>query len=704
MPADIQLSVACLIAHTYNPFIVRRGLWRMSVTDDIKSRLDIVSFIQQYVPLKRAGRNYKACCPFHSEKTPSFVVNPDSQTWRCFGSCADGGDIFNFAQKYHGWSFPEALQELGKLAGVEVQQQSAEQKQQAARLDGLRGLMQVASDLYHEQLWHTEEVLRYAREKRGFSDETIQTWGIGYAPDGWQNVLTALTQLGYTEDDLVEVGLARRNEAGRVYDYFRNRLMIPIRDERGRVIGFGARALDAEDNPKYLNSPQTPLFDKSRTLFGLDRAKRAIRDSETAVIVEGYMDVIQAHQAGFLNVVAQMGTAMTEMQLKMLAPRLAKKIILALDADAAGQNATMRSLEVARAALRADYTGKLSVDIRVLHIPDAKDPDDLIREAPDEWPMLVDSAVPVADYVINMEASVLPPNATVQEREAVARHLLPLLLASENNLFRQDNIQKLAMRLRIAENSLLALAAEHQRIEQARAPRRFREEAPPDYPPLEYNDGDAPPDEKGKDYAPAAPRPTPRQRSPHDSSRWEADCLGGLLQEPDLIYLINRKFRELAGSDPVLLAGPLAEFGMDDFSQSDYRMLARTFMEALDQDEFTPLEYLRAQCDDMLRQVLEEDILLTDFDRLLPRLRHGLSVDLATMLKQSGAPDRRGELVSNALRLRRQRIEREREDLYFLMMEADAEQQIALARRIQLSIVAKRLIDSELQQTTRHVY
>lgn len=675
----------------------------MSVTDEIKSRLDIVNFIQQYVPLKRAGHNYKACCPFHSERTPSFVVNPDTQTWRCFGSCADGGDIFNFAQKYHGWSFPEALQELGRLAGVEVQQQSAEQKQQAARLDVLRGLTQAAADYYHEQLWQTADVLHYAREKRGFTDETIQTYGIGYAPEGWQNAISVLTQLGYSEDDLVEVGLARRNEAGRVYDYFRHRLMIPIRDERGRVIGFGARALDPDDNPKYLNSPQTPLFDKSRTLFGLDRAKRAIRESETAVIVEGYMDAIQAHQAGFLNVVAQMGTAMTEMQLKLLAPRLARKIILALDADAAGQNATMRSLEVARAALRADYTGKLAVDMRVLHIPGAKDPDDLIRETPDEWPRLVDGAIPVADYVIEVETSALPPNATVQEREAVARQLLPLLMASENNLFRQDNIQKLALRLRIAENSLLALAAEHQRIEQARPPRRFRDEQPPEYPPLQYDEQDVPPDEE-TGYAPVAPRSAPKPRSPLDSSRWEADCLSGLLQEPDLIYYINRKFRELAGADTVLLSGPLADFGMDDFSQSDYRILARTFMEALDQDEYSPLDYLRSRCDNMLLQVLEQDILLTDFDRLLPRLRHGLSTDLVTMLKRSAVPDRRAELVANALRLRRQRIEREREDLYFLMMEADSEQQIELARRIQLSIVAKRLIDSELQRQSRQVY
>ncbi len=676
----------------------------MSVTDEVKSRLDIISYIQQFVPLKRAGRTYKALCPFHSEKTPSFVVNPDTQTWRCFGSCAEGGDIFSFAQKYHGWNFAEALQELGKLAGVQVQQQTAEQQRQAERLDALRGLAQAATDFFHEQLLHHQDVLSYVHDQRGFTEETILTYGIGYAPDGWQVTLEHLTQLGYAEDDLLEVGLVRRSDAGRVYDYFRNRLIIPIRDERGRVIGYGARALSADDNPKYLNSPQTALFDKSRVLFGLDRAKRAIRDEGTAIIVEGYMDAIQAHQAGFLNVVAQMGTSMTEPQLRMLAPRWAKKIILALDADAAGQNATMRSLEVARAALQADYTGKLAVDIRILQIPGAKDPDDLIREAPEEWPALVESAVPVADFVIDMEAAALPANPSVQEREAAARRLLPILVASENNLYTQDNIQKLAMRLRIPENALMALAAEQQRIEQARPPRRFRDEAPPELPPLEYQDADAPPDEPD-DLMPAAPaRPAAPPRSVRDAARWEADCLGGLLQEPDLIYQINRKFRELAQGEAVLLNGPLADFGAADFSHSDYRMLMIVLLAALDQDEFMPIDYLRLNLDDTLWQVLEQDILLSDMERLRPRLRHGLSADLATMLKQAAPVDRGPELVKNALRLRLQRIEQEREELYFLMMEADADQQVALRDKIRLSIVAKRLIDSELQLQIRQVY
>lgn len=668
----------------------------MSVTDEIKSRLDIVNYIHQFVPLKKAGRNYKANCPFHSEKTPSFVVNPESQTWRCFGSCAEGGDIFSFAQKFHGWAFAEALDELGKLAGVQVREQTAQQKQQAARLDELRGLTQTTADFYYQQLLRNESVLAYVRERRGFTDETIEIYGIGYAPDGWQTTRDYLAQIGYSEDDLVEVGLVRRSENGRVYDYFRNRLVIPIRDERGRVIGFGARALSEEDNPKYLNSPQTALFDKSRVLFGLDRAKGSIRDSETAVIVEGYMDVIQAHQAGFMNVVAQMGTAMTEMQLKKLAPRWAKKIVLALDADSAGQNATLRSLEVARETLKADLSGKLAVDIRILHIPDAKDPDDLIRESPDMWPALVDEAIPVADYVIELEIAQLPANPTVQEREAVARRLLPILTASENNLYKRDNIQKLALRLHIGENDLLAWAAEQNAINASRPPRRAAQQAPPpDLPPID--DMDAPPEEMDENglVIHTVPRARPISR---DAGRWEIDCLSGLLGEPGLFYHINRKFRELSGQNMALLAGPLAEFGVNDFQSRDHQSLMGYFLEALEQDDLEPLAYVCSCIDEGLLQLVEEQILVKDVDRLRPRLRHGLSADLASVLKRAVEVDPYVELLKSALRLRRQRIEREREDLYFLMMDADVEQQEALHEQIQLSIIAKSLIDAELQR------
>jgi DNA primase len=681
----------------------------MSVAEDIKAKLDIVSYIQQYAPLKKAGRTYKACCPFHSERTPSFVVNPDNQSWRCFGACSEGGDIFNFAMKMHGWTFGEAIRELGKQAGVEVRQQSPAQKAQNEKEDVLRGLLQAATDFYHQRLLENESALAYVRRKRGFSDQTIGQYQIGYAPlpPPWDIAIEHLRLLGYDEKQIIEVGIARRSDNGRVYDYFRNRLMIPIRDERGRVIGFGARALAADDNPKYLNSPQTALFDKSHTLFGLDAAKRTIRDQETAVIVEGYMDALQAHQAGFTNVVAQMGTALTEAQLKLIAPRMAKKIILALDSDSAGQNATMRSLEVARAALQADYGGRLSVDMRVLQIPSAKDPDDLIRESPERWQELINAAVPVADYVIDVETSTLPQHASVQEREAVARRLLPILVASESNLYKQDNLQKLALKLHINEKDLLNWAEEQKRIERAKPPRRMPAEAePPDFPPQNYDEAGIPPD--AGDYAPF--RSMSRQvAQSREGVRREVDCLRALFQQPDLLYHVNRKFREIAGGDNTLLDGPLRDFGMDDFSHTDYRALMRVFQEALEQDEVEPADYFEANLDEVLRQEVMM-ILIDDLDALRLKLRHGLSVDLSMYLKQQTRinveVDFKVKLIENALSLRKRRLDLERTDLSFLIADAQMEsaQQLELHVRANLSNKARGLIDAELQRQAKILY
>lgn len=668
----------------------------MTVVDEIKAKLDIVSYIQQYVPLRKAGRSYKACCPFHVEKTPSFVVNPDTQSWRCFGACNEGGDIFSFVQKRHGWSFSEALQELGRQAGVEVRKQTPEQKAKDERLDTLRGLVKAAADYYAQSLLNEHDLraiaaLQYAREKRGFNDETIERFGIGYAPDGWHNALDHLKLLGYSEEQIVEAGIATRNEQGHVYDRFRNRLMIAIRDERGRVIGFGARALDPEDNPKYLNSPQTPLFDKSRTLFALDMAKNAIRDSETVVIVEGYMDAIQAHQAGFANVVAQMGTALTETQLKQLA-RWAKKIVLALDSDAAGQNATMRSLEVARETLKRHlWTKRLLVDIRILQIPDAKDPDDLIRESPERWAELVKTAMPVADYVIEMETATLSPNASAQEREMVARRLLPILLATENDpinkkeIDRGVNLQKLALRLHIPESDIRAWVIEQEQIARAKPPQMPAPRPAPEEPP----------DRPEPAYAPEHMRtPANRQVTP------EEYCLRILFEHPDLYYQVNRKLRELAGDNRALLDGPLGEWCAEDFSQSDCRALMQAFREALMQDDLEPLDYLRATLDATLAQQLDA-LMVHELDDLRHKLRYGLFADFTDLRRSHekrvlSSLDLGSELVKEALRLRDQRLKRERQDMRFLQMEVQEESDYSL--QVRMSNLAKRLIDAELHR------
>lgn len=721
----------------------------MSVTQQIKDQLDIVQYVQEYVPgLKRAGRYYKACCPFHSEKTPSFVVNPDTQSWRCFGACAEGGDVFAFAQKINGWTFPEALQELGNRVGVQVQQRSPEQKAQEERLDKLRGMLETAALYYHEHLLSddplAQKTLVYAQQKRGFTLETIREWQIGFAPSGFHNMLDALKQIGYSEAEILETGMASQNDRGNIYDRFRNRLMIPIRDQRGRVIGFGARALDPDDNPKYLNSPQTPLFDKSGTLFGLDRAKKSIRDEGTAVIVEGYMDVIQAHQAGYPNVVAQMGTAMTEAQLNQLVPRYAERIILALDADEAGQNATRRSLEVARGALQADYMGKLSVELRVLQIDGAKDPDDVLRETPEKWPEYIASALPIADFVIKLETAGLDANSSLQERQNVARSVLPILTASENNLYTQDNLQKLALRLRIPEQDLLAWAQEIRQQEQERQRRKQRRQsAPPPPPPASdtASSHEPPPLWENETASSSEPPPAFFGGSPEDAGYadtateddWlggevlavpqrrsqqtqqftsrtasraaEAYCLRMLLLDFGMLPQVNRTLRELAGNDDHLLEGPLRELTPDDFTQGEYRALFASLQEALAQDDEEPIDYLQDSLDEALTAELET-LLLDEVDHIhvqVKRRMHGEFMDIWKTFERQirHGLDPQSDVVRRALRVRHQRLEREQQEIRFLLEDAqrsnDAEtERIYFAQTIP-TIRALALIQRKLQ-------
>ena len=325
----------------------------MGTVEEVKNRIDIVEFISGYIPLKKAGHNYKGLCPFHAEKTPSFVVFPDTQTWHCFGACGTGGDVFRFFMQAEGTDFSEALRELAQRAGVSLGPPTPRSEAADKQREKLLDIQAAAAQYFHHQLRQSKEgaqVREYVAD-RGINTETVERFQLGYALNKWEGLKSHLTGRGYTEADLVEAGLlVKKEETGSSYDRFRKRLIIPIRDSQGRVIAFGARALDPNDVPKYLNSPQTPLFDKSSTLFGLDLAKRAIRNSDQAVIVEGYMDVLSAHQRGHANVVAGMGTALTEAQLTLL-KHLTKNFVLALDADTAGDAATLRGINLARESL-----------------------------------------------------------------------------------------------------------------------------------------------------------------------------------------------------------------------------------------------------------------------------------------------------------------------------------------------------------------
>jgi len=438
----------------------------MSVVDEVKDRLDVVEVIQSYVPLKKAGRNYKGLCPFHTEKTPSFVVFPETGTWHCFGACGTGGDVFTFVMKQENLDFGEALQVLARRAGVELEPRSPQLQEVDKRLDLLREINQAAATYFHHLLLNSDEAER-ARTylgDRGLEQESIDRFQVGYALDRWDGLLRYLTSKGYALADVHEVGLViEREGGGSYYDRFRGRIIFPIRDHRGRAIGFGGRVL-GDGGPKYLNSPQSPLFDKSSVLFGLDQAKVGIRTTGVAVIVEGYMDVIMAHQHGINNVVAQMGTALTEAQLKLL-KRHTQHFVLALDSDLAGDQATLRGLEMARQVMDREmvpvptprglirFEERLAADIRIVSLPEDRDPDEVIRESVAQWAQLIAQAKPVMDYYFDTLTAGLDLSTAKGKAEAV--HLLgPLIAEIGNQVSRMHYLQQLARMVQMDERAL----------------------------------------------------------------------------------------------------------------------------------------------------------------------------------------------------------------------------------------------------------
>ncbi len=447
----------------------------MSVVDEIKERLDLADVVSRHIQLQKAGHNYKALCPFHNEKTPSFVVFPDSQNWHCFG-CGRGGDVFSFVMEYEGWDFRTALEELGRQAGVEVRKQTPAQVEAAKEKDRLLDALEAAADYYHTLLRSAPQAkgARAYLRKRGFTGETVRRFRLGYSQRSWDALRTHLLGKGFTVEDLVKAGLLVKKEDGGTYDRFRDRVMIPIRDRRERVIAFGGRVLHPDDAPKYMNSPQTPLFDKSKVLYGLDLAARPIRDADAAIIVEGYMDVMIPYQEGYKNVVAPMGTALTEMHLKLL-QRLTHNFILALDPDAAGVNATLRGLETARQTLDRQwravfdarglvgYEGQLDADIRVVLLPEGVDPDELILEDKQAWEQLLASAQPVVRFYFQQLLEQENPNEP-KGKARIVDTMLPLLRDISSGIEREAYAQEIASELGIHPRTLLDRLRAHERV------------------------------------------------------------------------------------------------------------------------------------------------------------------------------------------------------------------------------------------------
>jgi DNA primase len=419
----------------------------MGVVDEVKQRTDIVDVVSQYTKLTKAGRTFRALCPFHSEKNPSFFVYPEQQSWHCFGACNTGGDVFSFIMKKQSIDFGEALRQLAQRAGVTIPSRF-EPGTEGEERQKLYQINEAAALYFHNLLLNSpagEKTRGYLKE-RGFSTKTIADFQLGFSLDSWEALKQHLINIGYSESELLNAGLLVEAESRKTHDRFRGKLMFPIFDVRGRITGFGARVLD-DSLPKYINSPQTPLFDKSSTLYGINLAKDAIRQQNLAVIVEGYMDVITAHQNGFTNVVASMGTAITEKQVSIL-KRLTKNIALALDADAAGEEAMLRCVS---------YENTLDAEVKVIILPRGKDPDDVIKEDAKAWQKLLEEALPIVDYTFNMVTSGLDLTK-VSNKTLVRDKLLPIIdeIKDKDIVRKAHYLQKLARLIEVSERSLEA--------------------------------------------------------------------------------------------------------------------------------------------------------------------------------------------------------------------------------------------------------
>jgi DNA primase len=439
------------------------------VAATIKEKINLVDFIGEQVPLKKAGASFKGLCPFHGEKTPSFVVTPGRETWKCFG-CGLGGDVFSFVMQRESVDFPEALRRLAGRTGVELDERTSREDAQRKRL---REVLEGAIAFYHAALTNHkvgERALGYLHD-RGFTDATIETYQLGYAPDSWDAMTKALkSRRNATDAELEGAGLVIRGRRDGVYDRFRGRVIFPIRDASGGASGLGGRILDGstaitgegstenarDRGPKYLNSPATLLFDKSRTLYLIDRAKGPMRKAQQAVIVEGYTDALMAHQHGFDNVVGGLGTALTAGQVE-LATRYAPAIALAYDVDPAGQGAGTFGATELTALIgeieRSAHKGRLT-DVSVLRLPEGRDPDEVIRADPETWRAAASAPQPIMEYLIDTFTARYDPK-TIQGRERLVAAVMPTLRAVSDPVRRDGYLQLLARRSGVEERVLL---------------------------------------------------------------------------------------------------------------------------------------------------------------------------------------------------------------------------------------------------------
>ncbi|HET8567362.1 MAG TPA: DNA primase [Candidatus Limnocylindria bacterium] len=425
--------------------------------DLVKERIDIVQLVGERVQLRRAGRTYKGLCPFHSEKTPSFTVDPDRKTFHCFG-CSEKGDVFDWLMKTEGIEKSEALRTLAERAGVQLSRQPRAENERTKRLLSAH---ETALFYFRQALRGTpggEAVQRYLA-KRGISPATVDKFGLGYAPATRNGLLEYLRKKGFSDDEAVGSGLVLDHERG-LFDRFRERLMVPVRDAKGRVIAFGGRAMRADQPAKYVNSPQTPLFNKSAVLYALDVARPAIRKANEAVIVEGYFDAIASHQAGFDNVVASQGTALTEEQYRVLDDMKIERAVVAFDADAAGSAAAEKRgrelVRIVRRSRQGAVSTRVGLGVYVAQLPQG-DPDELARSDPERYRQVLGEAKPVLEYVIDRIASRFDLSGEDGRRRFLAE-AVPLLADEPDQITREDYLKRLNRLTGISHEALRAEA------------------------------------------------------------------------------------------------------------------------------------------------------------------------------------------------------------------------------------------------------
>ncbi len=418
--------------------------------DRVKEATDIVEIVSAHTDLQQRGQDFWGNCPFHDERTPSFKVNPRDKLYFCFG-CEASGDVFRFVEEKEGLDFAAAVESLGERYGVELERENEDPQaeQRRRRKARLWELLERTSKFYERYLWESQKAAkaRAYLEGRGLSEDVLRRFGVGMAPSAWDQVLTGSQRAGFKVDELLAAGLIQKGRQGGHYDRFRSRITFPIRDQRGRVLGFGARALSPDSKPKYLNSPEGELYRKSHTLYGIDRARGPIAKARRAIVVEGYTDVLALHQAGVEEAVAIMGTAITPEQVTMLAG-LTESVVLALDADRAGADAMIRAQKVA---------GGKSLELRVAAMPEGEDPADMLKDGSAERLMkLVDEAIDLPSFRVEVALG-RGDLGTVTGRERVLEEVGPVLKAmGETALGFDELVRKVADRLDTDASLVLA--------------------------------------------------------------------------------------------------------------------------------------------------------------------------------------------------------------------------------------------------------